>query len=614
MATELATAYVQLVPSMKGSTGQMKNELNGEMSSAGTTSGDSFGKKFISVAKKIIVAAGLGKIISQSIGAGADIEQSLGGLQTMFKDSYEQIAMYANQAWQTAGLSANAYAEQVTSFSAALIKSLGGDTVAAADMANQAMIDMADNSNKFGTSIESIQSAYQGFAKQNYTMLDNLKLGYGGTANEMMRLINDSGVLGYTLEDTSELANVGFATMVEAIHKIQSEMGVTGTTADEAASTIRGSLNEVKAAFTNVMAIISVGSKEGLEALDLSEALDGLGVGISDFAANIVPALVSVFNSLPTALTTTLINAAPVLMQQAPILVNGFATGLLNSIPLLLQTAASLMSSLSSGIATSIPEILANAMPMLLSFSEELLNNAGLLVDAGIELLVNLVQGLMDGLPTLIEYVPLIISNFANIINENMPKILQVGVTIIWELVKGIVKAVPSVIENAGNIVKAIWDVFTAFKWLDLGRNIITGIKNGLIAAKNAVTDTIKNIAKSAFNAVKKFFGIASPSKLMRDEIGKFIPEGMAIGIEANAKSVTEAMDKMSAMTINSAENMLPTVPVSSDVEAQSSSTNNYGGFNINIYTQNNQSAKEIAEEVENIIMDKINAGKKVFA
>lgn len=611
--TELASAYVQLIPSMKGSQGIIKNELNGEMSDAGSTSGDSFGKKFVSTAVKVIGALGLGKIIASAVSGGAEIEQSFGGLQTMFKDSYDTMAQYAQDAWKSAGISANDYAEQVTSFSASLLQSLGGDTVTAAEMANQAIVDMADNANKFGTNIESIQTAYQGFAKQNYTMLDNLKLGYGGTASEMMRLINDSGVLGYTLTDTSQLADVGFSTMVEAIHKVQSEMDITGTTSKEASHTISGSMNQMKASWTNLIAILTMGNKEGMEALDMSEALDAMATSISDFANNIVPALVNILTGLPSMISTIITNALPTLIEQVPILLQGLATGIMDAVPQLLALGTTILNTMANGLSQAIPNLLAEVMPMLLSWSQEILNNSSIIIESGLNLIVEFVQGLMDGLPTLIEFVPQIVSNFANIINNNMPKILETGVQIIGMVVKGLIKAIPSLVENIGNIAKAIVDVFMAINWLDLGKNIILGIKNGITSLGSSLKDAIVNIAKKAFQSVKNFFGIASPSKLMRDEIGKYIPLGMAVGIEANSDSVRQAMNDMSSLAFDSAENMLTATPISSNGTNQSNAVN-YGGFNIVINAQDGQSAKAIADEVEDRIMKQIKAERKVFA
>ena len=236
MATELAKAYVQIVPSAKGIKGKITEELGGEAASAGSSAGESFGQNLVGSIKTVIVAAGLGKLLSSAISEGANLEQSIGGVETLFKDSADQMKAYAKDAYKTAGLSANDYMETATSFAASLVSGLKGDTQAAAELANTAIVDMSDNANKMGTDMQSIQNAYQGFAKQNYTMLDNLKLGYGGTQSEMIRLINDSGILEKKIDS---LDGVSFDQMIQAIHVVQQNLGVTGTTAAEAAKPYR---------------------------------------------------------------------------------------------------------------------------------------------------------------------------------------------------------------------------------------------------------------------------------------------------------------------------------------------------------------------------------------
>lgn len=613
-STELATAYVQIIPSMKGSIGKIKTEITGDMEDAGEKGGKTFGQKFVAFATKIIIGAGIGKMITQSIVEGAKIEQSFGGLETMFKENYDLIAGYAKDAWRTAGISANEYAEQATLFSASLLQSVGGDTKKAAELANMALIDMGDNINKFGGDLQMVQNAYQGLARGSYVMLDNLKLGYKGTAHEMMRLINDSKVLGYTLTDVSQLANVGFGTMVEAIHVIQEQYGITGTTIAEASGTISGSLKQMKGAFTNVLAAMSMVGKEGMGILNLEEALQDLLIGVNDFASNIIPAITTVFQTLPVTLATLISNMASSLLEQVPALVKGFGQGLIIGVPTLMKAAITLIKGLASGIRENVSVFIAEALPLLTNFSGELLKNMGVLIEAGIELLIGLVQGLMDGLPSLIEFVPQIISNIVDIVNVNMPKILDAGFRILLEIITGLVQAIPSLIANADKIIEALWKTFTAIKWLDIGKHIINGIKNGIVAAKDKLIDAIKNIAKNAFNAIKNFFGIKSPSRLMRDEIGKYIPEGIAVGITANTKSLTKAMDDVSSITFGSAENLINGSVIKPIGSTQSLSNVNYGGFNVNVYAKDNQSAKEIAEEVESLIMNKINAGKKVFA
>lgn len=254
MATELGKAYVQIIPSAKGISGMIQKELGGEVASAGVSAGESLGSKMMGAVSGIIAAAGIGKAIGASINEGAALQQSLGGIETLFKDSADKVKGFANEAYKTTGLSANAYMENVTGFSASLLQSLGGDTDKAAETANMAMIDMSDNANKMGTSMESIQLAYQGFAKQNYTMLDNLKLGYGGTKQEMQRLLADAEKLTGVKYDINNLSDV-----YSAIHAIQGKLDITGTTAKEASSTFTGSFEAMKSAAQNVLGKLSIG-------------------------------------------------------------------------------------------------------------------------------------------------------------------------------------------------------------------------------------------------------------------------------------------------------------------------------------------------------------------
>ena len=259
MATELAKAYVQILPSAQGMKANLEKVLDNEMPT-GDSHGEKVGQGLVSGIKKVIVAAGLGKIIKDAFSEGAALEQSKGGVETLFKNNADIVKRNAEQAYKTAGLSANEYMETVTSFSATLLQGLGGDTVKAAEIADRAIVAMSDNSNKFGTNMQSVMNAYMGFSKQNYTMLDNLKLGYGGTQSEMARLINDSGVLGNAIEVTAEtVKDVPFDKVIEAIGVIQDNLGVTGTTAKEAATTFSGSMASMKASAKNLLGALASG-------------------------------------------------------------------------------------------------------------------------------------------------------------------------------------------------------------------------------------------------------------------------------------------------------------------------------------------------------------------
>ena len=292
MATEIAQAYVQLIPSARGITGKIQSILDPEASAAGQSAGQSLGSSLVSVMTKVIAAAGIGKAFSAAISEGAALQQSLGGIETLFKGSADKVKGYANEAYKTTGLSANAYMENVTGFSASLLQSLGGDTDKAAETANMAMIDMSDNANKMGTSMESIQMAYQGFAKQNYTMLDNLKLGYGGTKQEMQRLLADAEKLTGVKYDINNLSDV-----YNAIHAIQENLDITGTTAKEAASTFSGSFESMKAAAQNVLGKLALGE-------NILPSLHALLKTTSTFLFdNFLPMVGNIFSGLGLVLT-----------------------------------------------------------------------------------------------------------------------------------------------------------------------------------------------------------------------------------------------------------------------------------------------------------------------
>lgn len=288
MATELGKAYVQIIPSAKGISGMIQKEMGGEVASAGVSAGESLGSKMMGAVSGVIAAAGIGKAIRASINEGAALQQSLGGVETLFKDSADKVKGFANEAYKTTGLSANVYMENVTGFSASLLQSLGGDTDKAAETANMAMIDMSDNANKMGTSMESIQLAYQGFAKQNYTMLDNLKLGYGGTKQEMQRLLADAEKLTGVKYDINNLSDV-----YSAIHTIQENLDITGTTAREAATTFTGSFESMKSAAQNVLGKLSLGE-------DIQPALQALMETTSTFLfGNLIPMIGNILKQIP---------------------------------------------------------------------------------------------------------------------------------------------------------------------------------------------------------------------------------------------------------------------------------------------------------------------------
>lgn len=518
----VARAYVQIVPSAEGIKGSITSALGGEASSAGSQLGGMLSTGI----KGAVVAgvAGLGAIIGGALTDGGALQQSLGGVETLFKDSASQVIAAANEAYRTAGVSANSYMEQVTSFSATLLQGLGGDTAAAASYADKAIVQMSDNANKMGTSMESIQYAYQGFAKDNYTMLDNLKLGYGGTQAEMARLINDSGVLGDSIKVTAEtVKDVPFSSIIDAIQVIQDNLGITGTTAKEAATTLTGSFASVKAALSNVLGNLALGQ-------DLGPSLNALSSTLTTFlTGNLIPAITNILTALPGALVTFISTLGPQL-----------AAGLSTIVPQMMTTGAQMLQSLSAGLVQGIPNFLAQALPMILQFTTSLRANFSNIVDAGIDLLLNLVQGIANGLPTLIEYVPTIISNIAGLINDNAPKILQAGIQIIITLVQGLINAIPTIIANIPQIIGAIADTITAFNWLNLGATVIKTLGNGLLSMANGLKGFMQSTLSGALDYIKGLPGQAL-------QWGKDLISGFIDGIIGNIGNLINSVKNVAA-------------------------------------------------------------------
>ena len=528
---ELAKAYVQIVPSAEGIQGSISHIMGGEASSAGESAGTLLGTKLVGTLKKVIAAAGIGKMISDSLNLGGALQQSIGGIETLFgaggrsieeyaksvgksvdavKDEYASLMQSqqtvfnnAAQAYRTVGLSANEYMEQTTSFAASLLSSVSKDTNAAAQLANMAMVDMADNANKMGTDMASIQNAYQGFAKQNYTMLDNLKLGYGGTQAEMQRLLTDAEKLSGVHYELGNLAD-----MYSAIHVIQTDLDITGTTAKEAATTLTGSFAAMKAAAQNVLGDWSTGA-------DLTAPMQALADTARTFLqGNLLPMIGNVLAGIPQ-------------------LVYGL-------VPEVLQTGTELVSSLAAGFAQGIPAFLSTALPQLLSFTEELRANAGQFVDAGLNCITQLLNGLIAGLPQLIAYVPDIIINIAGIINDNMPKILAQGVSIIVQLIAGIIQAVPALLANWQKILQAILSVISAINWLNIGKNILTSVANGVKSMGSSMLTAFKGGFSSALSWIKSL-----PAQAVK--WGKNLIKGFIKGLTGKGNVVSNAATAVTA-------------------------------------------------------------------
>jgi hypothetical protein len=485
-------------------------------------------------------AAGITALTKAAVDNYAEYEQLVGGVETLFKSSSDTVMKYAENAYMSAGMSANEYMSTVTSFSASLLQSLGGDTDKAAEYANQALTDMSDNANKMGTSMEMIQNAYQGFAKQNYTMLDNLKLGYGGTKGEMERLIADAAKL-----DSSIKANdLSFGNIVKAINAVQTEMGITGTTAIEAGRTISGSVGSMKAAWTNLVTGFADGNAD-IELLieNLVETIVGDGTEKNlGVIGNVLPAVERALNGIGQLIE----GAIPVLIERLP--------GLLQQIlPVLLSSAASL--------TNSVIQILPQLVDLIV---DTLIDNAPMLIVAAVELILALAGGLIQAVPKLLKAIP----------------------TIIKETVDGF--------KNSENIKK----------FIDVGKNIIDGIKNGIKNAWNNLVSWFKGLFGDLISIAKKILGIASPSKVFK-KIGGFTAEGFGAGFEDEFAHVKDDMEDALDFDDASVGINASIRKVGAGAAGGAFGGTSIGNININIdgakYSDEQSLASAIALEIQNM-------------
>lgn len=505
------------------------------------------------------------KKYAQSI--GQTVEQARGKYDQLIQAQTE-VMNNAKVAYKTAGMSANDYMNTITSFAAALKQSTANETEAA-KVANQTVIDMADNANKMGTNMEDIQNAYQGFSKQNYTMLDNLKLGYGGTKSEMERLLQEAEKLTGIHYDINNLSDV-----YNAIHEIQKNLGITGTTAKEAMKTIDGAMKMTKASWDNLLTGLA-DPKQAVGPL-ISEFAKSLGI----LAKNVTPKIKEVFNALPNALIqitpqlmNMIIDLAPSLILAAINLVAGLVGALPGIISPIFSQLSSLIGSgmidkIGQSISSNMPTLISKGLDMLLQFSQAVLTYLPVLVGMGMKLIFYLVQGLMSALPTLISKVPTIIANLADAFSNSAQTIFAWGVKIIAEIIKGLVMSIPSLIANIPKIIYAIFAVWNAINWWNLGKGLINGIKNGITSMGGSLTSTAKNLFESLKNSVSNIFNnikkvIESPIFGAKTKVLAIIGElqnGVRVGfnfIKSHASSVWNGIKNAIMSPMSAAANFV---------------------------------------------------------
>lgn len=662
MATQIAEAYVQIKPTTKGIKNALTQQMGGDVSSAGESAGQSFGASMVSKLKGVIAAAGIGMIVKEALEAGGAVQQSFGGLETLYGEAADAAKDYAREA-AAAGISMNDYAEQAVSFGAGLKQAFDGDTTKAVEAANTAILDMADNAAKMGTPLESIQNAYQGFAKQNYTMLDNLKLGYGGTKQEMERLLADAEKLSGVKYDMENLGDV-----YAAIHVIQEDLGLTGVAADEAKTTFTGSMQAMKAAAQNFLADLSLGNdvRKSLSTL-MESALTFVMDNLLPMVGNIVAAIPTVLSELTSQLIAELNKLSNNLdfssMFDAGVdFIKELIEGVITNIPYLIEAAVNLamkfgealinydwigaakelMQSFRNGMSLASGEIFGSDEPFLTALLNKITESLPEFLEKGKEIITSIIEGIAEAVPQLMQSIgeaipqvieflrtnmPQIFAAIGELINtaiSNLPAILWSILELIGQILINLPDIIGAILESLFAFVDSLWggfysDMIAAIKefmdkpgyylglavgvitkkivefykdmitkvkefftvsipaeynsfktWLsgipdqikgfftnlpdqlkEIGINAIKGLWNGIKETWDSIKNYTGDLADGVVDGFKGAFKIQSPSKVFRDEVGRWIPEGIAVGIQANADSVTEAMDNLSTDTIS---------------------------------------------------------------
>lgn len=496
----------------------------------------------------------------EALDSYADYEQLVGGVETLFKDSSGIVENYANNAYKTAGLSANDYMETVTSFSASLLQSLDGDTAKVAEVSNMAVTDMADNANKMGTDMSSIQNAYQGFAKQNYTMLDNLKLGYGGTKSEMERLLSDAQKISGVKYDISNLNDV-----YQAIHVVQGELGITGTTAKEASTTIQGSVSAMKSAWQNMLtgiaddnadfdglinnlvdSIVTAGENILPRVETIIDGVIELVMSTTEIIIDDLPQIIETGRGMISGLLQGIQEMLPELASSAFLIIQELVTSLLESLPQLLQMGIDLLTELINGISQTLPQLIPVMVEAVAGIAETLIDNIDTIVDAGINLIIGLADGLIAALPKLIERAPVIIDKLVTKLTDPdmIGRIIQAAGRLISELAIGLIQAIPKLLANIPQIINSIAKgLLNGIADLrDVGKNLLKGLWEGMSGIKDWLWDKVKGMLNGLTDKIKGFFGIHSPSTLFKNEIGENLALGLGEGFTDTMKNVSNDM------------------------------------------------------------------------
>ena len=508
------------------------------------SSANSFGSKLKSglgaVGKGAAVAIGVtatavSKLTSESISAYAEQEQLIGGVKTLFGESAYDVINNANNAFVNAGMSMNEYMETSIQSAAALIQSLGGNQAEAADLMNTSIIDMADNVNKMGTTMESVQNAYRGFSRGNFTMLDNLALGFSGTKEGMQELLDKANQINKAHGVMSEYAIDSYSDIVKAIHVVQDEMGITNTTADEAATTIQGSTASVKSAWKNLIAGL------GDENANLGTLINNLVTSLTSGSDNIVPRITSILSGIGTAIT-----------MLAPYINQIISDTLPEILPAVINAAGTLLLTLATALIDNLPIIIPAATDIILQLINALIDHIDEIINAGIELLLAVSLGLIEALPKLLDKIPEIIKALITAIKNNWPQIKAAGYALLITLANAFISKLPDLTSVGHKAINALGKLLLSLAsgFGEVGRAIISGIIAGIHARWSSLTSTMTSLAKSALSAAKSILGIHSPSTVFENQVGEPIAEGIELGFEKSMPLELKKMQKILSLSV----------------------------------------------------------------
>lgn len=549
------------------------------------------GEVALDVSKKLLqVSTAIGGALASVVGLGvksySSLEQNIGAINKLFGDSADELIENSKRAYKEAGLSSNQYMETATSFSASLLKGLGGDTEKAVQLTDRAIKDMSDNANTFGSSMDEVMNVYKALSKEQYTTLDNLRLGYAGTKEGMKELIADASSYTDIQEQmgiTVDASSMSFDNIINAISVMQKHLNITGTTMNEAKSTITGSINQMKASFDNF-----INGSAGPEELSNSimNVLTNISTAIQNLAPNILQGIVNLISTLVPQISTLLFENIPLILDSisqmidelldlvtnnteavqnaVTELINKVVLFITDNLPKILQIALTLIITLANGIAQSLPELIPAIVQCIMTIIDTLLKNLGPLIDASIQIVMAIIEGIINALPMLIEYLPTLIQTIIEVLIENMPKLMLLGPKIIFELIKaiisnlpqliasvpkiigaiieGIANSLPSLGEKAKDIITTIKNVLTELpgKALEWGKDMIQGFVDGIGKMINKVKDSVKKIA----NTIKDFLHFSRPDEGPLREYEEWMPDfvkGLADGIRKSSYMIEDA-------------------------------------------------------------------------